>query len=145
MVFHLKQGHCTGWKLVPCWFSIVKIDTVLAFGLLACSWRILPRCAIILWGRLQPVSDCPCWWQFIGKKYHPAKFQIDRQQPLGNNKQQPNLGLSHPAQQFAYTALAQFNSAYLQNQFRICRKIFSYILGLDATISCWSQVTMMFQ
>ena len=66
------------------------------------------------------------------------------------------------SQQFAYTALAQFllassyignllqpthkrfNSAYLQNTFCIC-SIPSNTLGLDATFSCWSQVTMMFQ
>ena len=67
------------------------------------------------------------------------------------------------AQQFSYTALAQFmlaswlngnllqpphkrfNSAYHQSLFCICRKITSNILGLHTTFYCWSKVTMMFQ
>ena len=72
----------------------------------------------------------------------------------------PSLQYMACSQQFAYTALVQFllasswngnllepsykrfNSAYLLNKFCICWKIPSHTFKLDASFSCWSQVTM---
>ena len=39
----------------------------------------------------------------------------------------------------------QFNSAYLQYKFLICRKVPTNAFWLDKTYSCWSQVNMLFE